>query len=87
MPKNREAPKPWENVELIKVAFKVPRHTYYKAKDKFYHGQMTKLLRNVIESISDLIQQGKVLDIVSYIHKEKPLTLYPIGEKSNDIDG
>ena len=60
--------------------------TLERVKKHFHYGQISKLFRNVFESVDEKITNGEILDVVNYIYKEKPLTLNPV-EENHDTDG
>lgn len=73
MPNNK--PKYWEQIDTVKVAVPIERESYEKIKKKFYHGQMTELIRALIYSIEEKIAKGEILDVIKFIHREKEIVL------------
>lgn len=65
----------YQNEEIKKVTVKIEKDLYLFVKGNFYHGQLSKLIRNVFESIQILIRKGKVKDIILYISGQRNLTL------------
>lgn len=63
-----------------KVTARVDRDLYEYVQDHFHHGQQTKLFRAIFLSLKDLIDDDKFDDVISYMYKNKPLTLPGIRE-------
>lgn len=66
---------PYQNQEIKKATVKIEKSLYLFVKGNFYHGQLSKLIRNVFESVRILILNGKINDIVLYISGQRNLTL------------
>ncbi len=71
----------YQNEEIKKVTVKIEKSLYLFVKGNFYHGQLSKLIRNVFESINLLILKGKIKDVILYLSGQKNLTLPKIEQK------
>jgi len=65
----------YQNDEIKKATVKIEKSLYLFVKGNFYHGQLSKLIRNVFESIRMLILKGKINDIILYLSGQRNLTL------------
>jgi len=71
----------YQNEEIKKATVKIEKSLYLFVKGNFYHGQLSKLIRNVFESVQMLIQNGKIRDIILYISGQRNLTLPKVEQK------
>ena len=71
----------YQNEEIKKVTVKIEKSLYLFVKGNFYHGQLSKLIRNVFESINLLILKGKIKDVILYLSGQRNLTLPKIEPK------
>ena len=58
-----------------KVTARIDRDLYNYVQEHFHHGQQTNLFRQIFLSLKDLIDDGKFDEVISYMYKQKPLTL------------
>jgi hypothetical protein len=72
----------YQNEEIKKATVKIEKSLYLFVKGNFYHGQLSKLIRNVFESVQVLIQNGKIKDVILYISGQRNLTLPKIKQKN-----
>lgn len=75
---------PWENPELCKATVQIEKELYERVTTRLHYGQLSTLLRNMFESMDDMIKDGKLMHIVKYIQKEGALTLKP-SKGVNDV--
>ena len=75
-----------EGLDTAKLTVHIEKELYQRVKDKFHYGQLSKLFRNIFESLDKKIKEKELIDIVNYIYKETSITLYPV-EKPNDSNG
>ena len=71
----------YQNEEIKKATVKIEKSLYLFVKGNFYHGQLSKLIRNVFESVRALILKGKINDIILYISGQRNLTLPRVIQK------
>jgi len=71
----------YQNEEIKKVTVKIEKSLYLFVKGNFYHGQLSKLIRNVFESINLLILKGKIKDVILYLSGQRNLTLPKVEQK------
>ncbi len=71
----------YQNIEVKKATVKIEKSLYLFVKGNFYHGQLSKLIRNVFESVQILILRGKINDIILYISGQRNLTLPRVTKK------
>ena len=71
----------YQNIETKKVTAKIEQALFFRIKNKFHYGQITRLIRNVFECVDQLIKEGKLMTIVKFLHKEDSLTLTPVKEE------
>jgi hypothetical protein len=71
----------YQNEEIKKATVKIEKSLYLFVKGNFYHGQLSKLIRNVFESVQMLILKGKIKDVILYISGQRNLTLPRINQK------
>lgn len=71
----------YQNEEIKKLTVKIEKSLYLFVKGNFYHGQLSKLIRNVVESIQMLILNGKIKDILLYMSGQRNLTLPRVVQK------
>lgn len=65
----------YQNIEIKKATVKIEKSLYLFIKGNFYHGQLSKLIRNVFKSVRILILKGKINDVILYISGQRNLTL------------
>ncbi len=58
-----------------KLTARIDPVMYNKVKEHFHHGQQTQFFRQVFDSLSQLIDEGKASEITNYLYNDKPLTL------------
>ena len=75
---------PWQNIETSKATVDVEKELYKRVKEKFHYGQLTKLFRNIFESLDDIIESDDIESIIHYIYKRNSLTLIPSKENSDE---
>jgi maltose-binding protein MalE len=63
-----------------RVTARVDAVLYNKVQQHFHYGQQTKLLRNVYDSIQQLIEEGKFDEVTDYLYKGKALMLPSVEE-------
>lgn len=67
-----------------KVTGRIDREVYAQVMDKFHHGQQTKFLRCVFQSVAILIKQNSLGAVLDYMYRNKPLTLPAIKPEVHD---
>ncbi len=73
----------YQNIETSKVTVDIESELYRRVKNKLHYGQMSKLLRNIFESLDMLIQNDELGDIIFYIYKKNDLHLIPDEQNSD----
>ena len=69
--------KAWENPDMKKATVTIEAELYERVKSNFHYGQLSKLFRNLFETIDKMITNDEIMQIVNYIYKNDSLTLYP----------
>jgi len=65
----------YQNPDLMKVTVNIEKNLYIFVTSQFYHGQLSKLIRTIFESVRILILQGKIKEIILYASGQGELTL------------
>lgn len=65
----------YQNPETKKATVDIEESLYLFVKGNFYHGQLTKLIRNVFSSVKILILDENIKDVIMYISGQADLTL------------
>ena len=70
----------WKNKETTRISFNIESSTYEKIKSEFYHGQFTQFVRQLMDSLEQMIEADKVKEILYYLNDESDLVL-PVKRK------
>lgn len=65
----------YQNPDIMKVTVKIEKSLYLFVTNQFYHGQLSKLIRTIFESVKMLILAGKIKEIILYASGQGELTL------------
>ena len=65
----------YQNQDNMKVTVQIEKSLYLFVTSQFYHGQLSKLIRTVFESIKVLILTGKIKEIILFASGQGDLTL------------
>jgi len=77
----------WQNIETSKATVDVEKELFKRVKSKLYYGQMSRLFRNIFESLDIIFKEDRIEEVIGYIYKRQSLLLDPKKEKTDDIDG
>jgi len=75
----------YQNTEKTKATVQIETELYNRVSNKLHYGQLSSLLRNMFESIDQMIKEDNLMEVVHYIYKEQPLLLTPIGGEYNNV--
>ena len=76
------------DVLTTKATTRINNHVYEGVMKHLQYGQLSSLMRKFFNSILQLMEEGKLMDIINYIYGVSDLTLPKIKEeKTDDIDG
>jgi len=67
----------YQNIQTKMSAVRIESELYNRVTTQFHQGQHTALMRNIFESLDELMKNDRLVDISNYIYKAKPLTLIP----------
>lgn len=71
---------PWQQPDMKKATVTVEADLYARVKGSFHYGQMTKLFRNLFETLDQMIKDDEIMLVVNYIYKNDSLKLFPVYE-------
>jgi len=65
----------YQNADIKKVTVKIEKELYLFVTQQLYHGQLSKLIRTIFESVQMLILDGKIKEIILYASGQGTLEL------------
>ena len=74
----------YQNQDIMKVTVKIEKSLYLFVTDQLYHGQLSKLIRTIFESVQMLILDGKIKEIILYASGQGALELPQIMKEKEE---
>ena len=74
----------YQNPDIMKVTVKIEKELYLFVTAQLYHGQLSKLIRSIFESVKMLILAGRIKEIILYASGQGELTLPKINNTKED---